>query len=132
MSWTQLCGQFVDACQLLRYASCRVLNHWPNSRAWAARCPFLTFRIAIESGEQPICLPEYTEPPEARLISISMRMLARYHGVEFAGSNSRRGLSAPMSQVPTISQSCRIRLPVPRVTSKAINQIHARHPQFWL
>jgi hypothetical protein len=28
-------------------------------------CPFLTFRIVIEAGSQPICL-EVTGPPEAR------------------------------------------------------------------
>lgn len=30
-------------------------------------CPFLTFRIIIEAGNQPICL-EVTGPPEARAV----------------------------------------------------------------
>ena len=30
-------------------------------------CPFLTFRIVVEAGNQPICL-EITGPPEAKAI----------------------------------------------------------------
>ena len=30
-------------------------------------CPFLTFRIVVEAGNQPICL-EVTGPPEAKTI----------------------------------------------------------------